>query len=415
MDISFNVGLLFHRFGPYHLARASSLNLKAKNLLCLEWSSLDETYGWNRVRDDNLNFETLFTNGEADQLPFIDIFTGLKAKLVKHQIEVLFINGWGFKTSIAALMASQQLGITTICMSESTSWDEQRSRVKEWVKRRLIRQFSTALVGGISHRKYLAQMGMSSERIFWGYDVVDNEYFAREVEKHKKRDELNLREGATQRPFFMASARFVEKKNLFRVVDAYEAYARESIEQNGPPWKLVILGDGVLRGGLESYIRSKGICLNNEEMRAGACGTIELPGFKQYEELPEYYASAKGFIHASTTEQWGLVVNEAMASGLPVLVSERCGCARDLVKNGENGFTFDPYDANQLAALMVKISEITEDQRKQMGKRSQEIIADWGPERFARGAMAAVEKALEVGPKKASLFDRCLMRLLAFR
>jgi 1,2-diacylglycerol 3-alpha-glucosyltransferase len=57
---------------------------------------------------------------------------------------------------------------------------------------------------------------------------------------------------------------------------------------------------------------------------------------------------ASAFIQASTTEQWGLVVNEAMASGLPVLVSERCGCAPDLVKNGVNGYTFDPYDIKEI-------------------------------------------------------------------
>ena len=81
-----------------------------------------------------------------------------------------------------------------------------------------------------------------------------------------------------------------------------------------------------------------------------------MPGFKQYDELPIYYGLAGAFIHASTTEQWGLVVNEAMAAGLPVIVSERCGCAPDLVENGRNGFTFDPYDVDALTHLMLKMA-----------------------------------------------------------
>ncbi len=89
---------------------------------------------------------------------------------------------------------------------------------------------------------------------------------------------------------------------------------------NWPPnpemWDLVLLGDGPLKPTLLKLISSLGL---------ESC--VHLPGFKQYDELPVYLGLAETFIHASTTEQWGLVVNEAMASGLPVLVSNRCGCA----------------------------------------------------------------------------------------
>ena len=85
-------------------------------------------------------------------------------------------------------------------------------------------------------------------------------------------------------------------------------------------------------------------------------GSVHLVGAQSYGDVPAYYALAGAFVHASTTEQWGLVVNEAMASGLPVLVSNRCGCAPDLVQEGVNGFTFDPCNVEELAQLMLKIS-----------------------------------------------------------
>jgi glycosyltransferase involved in cell wall biosynthesis len=138
---------------------------------------------------------------------------------------------------------------------------------------------------------------------------------------------------------------------------------------------------------------------------------VQMPGFKQYEELPSYYAHAGAFIHASTTEQWGLVVNEAMASGLPVLVSNRCGCARDLVRDGENGWTFDPTNEEQLADLMLRISS-DEERRKEMGHKSREIIAEWGPDRFASGVKAAVEAALAAPRKTAGLLDRFILKVL---
>ena len=96
-------------------------------------------------------------------------------------------------------------------------------------------------------------------------------------------------------------------------------------------------------------------------------GDVILAGFKQYDELPAYYGLASAFVHASTTEQWGLVVNEAMASGLPVLVSDRCGCAPDLVEDGVNGFTFDPYDVEALAGLMQRVAAMTDERRQAMG------------------------------------------------
>ena len=114
------------------------------------------------------------------------------------------------------------------------------------------------------------------------------------------------------------------------------------------PWSLVLLGDGPLKSDL---------CRLISDLRLDAC--VHLPGFKQYHELPVYYGLASAFVHASTTEQWGLVVNEAMASGLPVLVSNRCGCAQDLVKEGVNGFTFDPCNVEQLAQLMLKFQRST--------------------------------------------------------
>ena len=137
-----------------------------------------------------------------------------------------------------------------------------------------------------------------------------------------------------------------------------------------------------------------------------------MPGFKQYDELPAYYARAGAFIHASTTEQWGLVVNEAMASGLPVLVSNRCGCAADLVREGENGWTFDPTSDDQMADLMLRIAS-DEKARVQMGAKSREIIAEWGPERFASGVKAAVDAALAAPKKKVGLLDRLILNVLS--
>ncbi len=111
-------------------------------------------------------------------------------------------------------------------------------------------------------------------------------------------------------------------------------------------------------------------------------------------------------MHASTTEQWGLVVNEAIASGLPVIASSRCGCVPELV-NG-NGFTFDPFDEHELAERLLKMASLSDDERKSLSDASYRISANFAPERFGEGLEQAVRLALD-HLRKASLIGRSLI------
>jgi glycosyltransferase involved in cell wall biosynthesis len=134
---------------------------------------------------------------------------------------------------------------------------------------------------------------------------------------------------------------------------------------------------------------------------------VHLPGFKQYDELPVYYALANAFVHASTTEQWGLVVNEAIASGLPVIVSERCGCVPELVQG--NGFTFNPMDEDELASLLFRMATSSEDDRRRLGDASYMIAANFVPDRFGEGLERAARVALELTPNRFGVVNRALL------
>jgi len=200
--------------------------------------------------------------------------------------------------------------------------------------------------------------------------------------------------------FFLVSNRFIEKKNLPSLLDAYARYRNQA----GPAaWKLVLLGDGPLKLKLQDIV-------NQYDLTQW----VLMPGFKQYDDLPAYYGLAGAFIHASTTEQWGLVVNEAMAAGLPVLVSNRCGCAPDLVEEGRNGYTFDPQDVDALAGLMLKVAADDCD-RAAMGQASREIISHWTPQTFAENLSKAVEAAMNAPRLKANLLDKTLLWALIHR
>lgn len=405
--------LIFHRVGPYHFARARAAG-KTVGATLIEVFKSDDVYGWDHVPGaDGFERVTLFErNSETND----NVARGVRAALERCRPSAVAIPGWADAVAFSAIQWCGVNRVPVIVMSETTEWDEPRWIWKEWIKRRLLKRCASGLVGGQPHADYLARLGMPHERIFQGYDAVDNDYFAHHAnaarsEAHETRTRLALPE-----KYFLASARFVQKKNLFNLVCAYAQY-RDLIDKaervktqeakaGGPSpvfdrYSLVLLGDGPLKSDLCRLIAGFGL----EE-------SVLLPGFKQYDELPSYYALARAFIHASTVEQWGLVVNEAMASGLPVLVSDRCGCAFDLVSEGVNGFRFDPYDPGQLAGLMARISELQFPAAK-FGAESSRIISEWSPNRFATSLGQAVEAALAAPQTEMGPLDSMLLHLLS--
>jgi glycosyltransferase involved in cell wall biosynthesis len=424
----FKISVIFDNFGPYHLARLQTAAAVC-DLLAVEVAARSAEYEWDRreylgaksKEQRPWKKSTLIERGTSREVSSRDLVVRLNQVLDDFLPQAVFIPGWSSKATLAALQWSLEHGVPVVCMSESTEWDERRRAWREMVKRRIVGLCSAALVGGSPHKDYMVKLGMPVERVFLGYDAVDNRYFADKVaEVRSAKCEVRTK-FALPENYFLASARFVEKKNLTRLIEAYARYRLlaskaetgklpdevASQRLHGPGkaeiWDLVILGDGVLRESLTTLRSALGL---------DAC--VHLPGFKQYPDLPAYYGLANVFIHASTTEQWGLVVNEAMASSLPVLVSNRCGCAADLVKEGVNGFTFDPCDAEQLAQLMLKISTFNF-LLSAFGDASRKVISNWGPERFAKGLKAAADCALKVGPKSGTFLDKALLNLLLRR
>jgi len=433
--VSRRMAVLFHRIGPYHFARLRASG-KVAEVTAIEFSNRDSTYAWDPV-PGQAGFErvTLFHDVAVETQSGRQVDLAVCKALSQVRPEVVAIPGWSHCCSLAALRWCLRQRVPAVLMSETTAWDQKRSFWKEALKRRVVNVCSTGLVGGRSHVEYLGALGMPRQRIFLGYDAVDNDYFRqrvaeirREAAAHALRpafvragcpSELEPGDtGAAERyglpgQYFLASARFVAKKNLPRLLEAYAAYrvrgvgngSRESTNpgQDGG-WDLVLLGDGPLRRTLETQIASLNLRSH-----------VHLPGFKQYAELPAYYARANAFIHPSTTEPWGLVVNEAMASGLPMLVSERCGCCSELMSPGKNGFTFDPLDVGQMAGLMQKIAAVDAETRRQMGLESQRLVAAWGPERFASGLNQAAEAACRLPRPSPSGAAGLWLRLLAAR
>lgn len=248
----------------------------------------------------------------------------------------------------------------SVLMSETTREDHRRVWWKEAPKRWIVKLlFDGAIAGGKPHARYLTELGVRPEDIRGAYDVVDNEFYARE--SARARTTLDRRTLGLPEDYFLFVGRLSSEKNVEALLRSFQEYRAK-----GGRSALVLCGDGPLRCTLPAHL-------------AG----VHFAGMKTARELPAYYAFARCLVLPSTREPWGLVVNEAMACGLPVVVSNRCGSAEDLVEHERNGYVFDPAAPGALTHVLLKAGALTSESLAAMGQRSREIIARYSPEIFA--------------------------------
>ncbi len=410
---SMKVALIFSSYGPYHLARLAGCRGRCE-VVGIGGGGNCKEYAWDHDEPEGAGLRVVNPGGPVGGLGRVEFRDRLRRELEGAGVDVVAVPGWADRLALEAMRWALERGKPVVMMSETSGLDRPSGGWKGWVRRRLVGLSGAALVGGSPHREFMIGQGMRRDAVFLGYDAVGNGYYEEESAQWRARD------GERQR-YFLASNRFIEKKNLFRLLDAQAGYASGMGDgEAGGGWPLVLLGDGELKGELVAHAERLGLRVvpgapwEGEVSDAGA-RTVYFPGFRQIGELPRFYAHAGAFVHASTKEQWGLVVNEAMACGVPVVVSERCGCAPDLVVNGETGYAFNPLDAEALKGLLGKMAGMPEEARVAMGAAGRRRIAEWGPERFGEGLAGAAEKALAVGAKRAGVLDRALLNLLCCR
>ncbi len=197
------------------------------------------------------------------------------------------------------------------------------------------------------------------------------------------RTSIDARVGLPSRPYFLAVSRFVPEKNLLRLVSAF---ARYRLKASDGGWDLVLCGSGPAAAEIRSAVS-----------RSGVASFIHCPGFVQTDDLSRWLAHASAFVHPSLSEPWGLVANEAAVCGLPLLISDHAGCVETLVPEppGTTGRRFDPTSEADVADGLTWMAGLPESSRNAMGQRAAEVVSDWGPERFARGMLEALDHAFD--------------------
>jgi 1,2-diacylglycerol 3-alpha-glucosyltransferase len=323
-----------------------------------------------------LPISSLFPQADWDQTGQMKLARAVWAKLNQLRPSSVLVPGWYTAPALAAAIWARLHGRRSILMSETTEYDDRRVWWKEGVKRLLIRTlFDFGVAGGKPHVRYLIQLGFPSSRIARFYDVVDNLFYQKAADVARQSPELREASGLPE-SYFLYVGRLAPEKNVSASLRAFARY-RES----GGTWSYVLVGDGPEREALKQQANELGL------------GDFAVfAGLKTTKEIPAYYAFAGCFLLPSTREPWGLVVNEAMASGLPVIVSNRCGCAEDLVESGGNGFVFDPANESELTNCMRMMSESSPAKLDAMRQRSRKIVAGYSPERWASEVARLVQE-----------------------
>lgn len=359
--------LALHRIGPYHHARfvAAARQLP---LAVLETRPRSLEYPWQFQADGNYPIYQLQGACDPEQdPPTPSLERQLKGLLDQLNPAVVVSVGWADRSYQRLLLACHRKSIPLVIVSDSRERDEPRFVAKELIKSQLLRAYSAALVAGSESRAYLEGLGFPPSAIYEPWDVVDNAL----IEQFS----VHL---PPPFPHFLCVSRLVAKKNHFGLLEAYAEYQRQ-----GGSWGLQLVGSGPLQAALEARISA---------LPNASC--VKLQPFCQQNNLLHLYAQASAFVLSSSSDQWGLVVNEAMAAGLPCLVSSACGCVADLIEQGVTGWCFDSESPASLTALMHALEQLPSIQRLAVVAAARQRLQAYSPQRFAHGLQQAVRHAL---------------------
>jgi glycosyltransferase involved in cell wall biosynthesis len=356
------------------LARRSDLDLHVIFL-----AETDETLRQWHVYKDEIQFSYQILPAFRWRVGKHNILVnrGLRSALGKQKPQTIICGGYSYAASWEALLWARLHHIEFILWSESTGEDtRERWPLVEWCKTYFLRHCDRFVVPGKASLDYLRLLTSATTEIVTAPNAVDNSWFAVQAGNTRSHAaEFRMKMKLPSR-FILFVGRLVPEKGVFDLLAAYaklDSCLRSEVA-------LVFAGDGISRAELTRHAT---------QITPGA---VYFPGFAQREDLAGLYALAEVLVLPTHSDPWGLVVNEAMTCGLPIIVSNVAGCSADLVKDGWNGYVVPFQDSDKLSAAIDSVVRHRE-LRQQMSARSLERIQDYSPEACADGLAAAANYA----------------------
>ena len=361
------IGILFAQFAAYHVDRieAAARRLAGRaEVIAVEVAQASATYAWSPSGEvEGATKRVLFAGERYEQ---IGKWRRLRAQYAAlADCDTVFVGiGYNEPDVIVLALALRLRGCRVVLMTESKHDDFPRQWLRERGKALLLAPFCAALVGGPRQVAYMRSLGFRRRRVLTGYDGVSL-------------DRVRAMGGQPliapgERPFVFVG-RFVAKKNILFLVEAFARYRDRAGSQAR---RLVLVGGGEM----EPQVRARIAAL-------GLDGIVEITGFVDAPEVAARLAGARALLLPSVEEQWGLVVNEALALALPAIVSRAVGAHETLVHHGVNGFVLAADDVEAWADAMLAL-DCPEDRWQAMREASRGLAPAGDVERFAQGVEA---------------------------
>ena len=337
---SAKIGLLFAQFSAYHIDRCEAVALRfaaRAEVLAVEVATSSTTYAWEASGAvSGARKVTLFPGEDYDQVGWIRRFWR-QFKTLRRCDTVLIGIGYNAPDVIALSWLLALLGTRVILLSESKFDDKPRSILTECAKAFWLAPYRAAIVGGHRHIAYFRFLGFRRRPVVPGYDTVGLE-------------RVRAMGGSAPAPDgapyasrnFIFVGRFVDKKNLLETIEGFALYAKGAGPQ---PRRLVLIG----AGAEEPAMRTAAAAL-------GVDGLIDFPGFLTADAVAQQLSGGLALVLVSGEEQWGLVVNEALAFGLPAIISTSVGSGDLLVRNLLNGYLIEQGSPHGLALAMANLA-----------------------------------------------------------
>src|SRR6266404_5992685 len=323
-------------------------------------SAFDHTFRWDVPLTEGYDWEVLASQSSCPSR--FRLVKGLKERLRAGKFDAVWVHGWGRLGLLQAIGAAVGLGIPVFLRGESTPGSGKTTLcryLRDQFLRRLFTKISAFLFIGKLNREFYRLHKIPNKRLFFVPYAVNNDWFRARcqeaaVHRLKFREDLGL---SPDRAVILFAAKFIPEKAPQDLLSAF----LEVIHEPGlrKPY-LLFVGNGPLRSKLEAQA---GNLLGKD---------VRFLGFRNQTEMPAFYDLCDVFVLPSRFEPWGLVVNEVMNAGRPVIVSDKVGAAADLVRNHDNGWIFPAGDVSALADRIR--NAITTADLNQMGLNSGEII-----------------------------------------
>lgn len=289
--------------------------------------------------------------------------------LLQLRYDLVIAFGWTMPNSIMALLIRRAQRLPIVLWE--TSIPHPPGTLKKLMMpgvRRYFRSYDGYLAASSLCAEYMVWSGAARERVVLLPQAIDNEFFrTRAASAHPERQELKRALGLADRNVILFVGQFTERKGVFPLLDAFQKVAAQDARAG-----LLLVGNGPLKDELSARRDALGLT-----------DRVVISDFVHKPELPRYYAAADLFVLPSYYDTYGVVVNEAMACGLPVVTTDRVGAAHDLVQQDVNGMIVPVGDADALAQALERILQ-DEPLRRAMGQRSLQIIGGWTVELAAQ-------------------------------